>query len=63
MHQLGKVILLAVSLGIVNEGPAIEQMVTCRNAVCLKDAFFNLHRPSRGAVFFYHARMLQLFPR
>jgi hypothetical protein len=62
VHQLARVILFAIGAAIVSEGPAIEQMATCRNVVCLKDAYFTLHRPSEGATFFYHARMLQMYP-
>jgi hypothetical protein len=45
------------------EVAAISKLASCRNPVCLKDAYFTLHAPNRGATFFYHARMLQLYPR
>lgn len=45
------------------EVAAIAKLASCRNPVCLKDAYFTLHAPNRGATFFYHARMLQLYPR
>lgn len=46
-----------------DEVAAISKLASCRNPVCLKDAYFTLHAPNRGATFFYHARMLQLYPR
>jgi hypothetical protein len=46
-----------------DEVAAIAKLASCRNPVCLKDAYFTLHAPNRGATFFYHARMLQLYPR
>lgn len=46
-----------------DEPQAVQQLMHCRNTTCLKDAYFELHAPSRGATFLYHARMLQLYPR
>jgi hypothetical protein len=55
------ILLLAGTL-TRDEVAAIAKLASCRNPVCLKDAYFTLHSPNRGATFFYHARMLQLFP-
>jgi len=56
------ILLLAGTL-TREEVAAIAKLASCRNPVCLKDAYFTLHSPNRGATFFYHARMLQLYPR
>ena len=63
MKPLVLTILLLAGTLTRDEVAAIAKLASCRNPVCLKDAYFTLHAPNRGATFFYHARMLQLYPR
>jgi hypothetical protein len=58
------VFALAAAAAFAGDEPeAVQQLMHCRNTTCLKDAYFELHEPTRGATFLYHARMLQLYPR
>ena len=63
MRSLVLTVLLLAGTLTRDETAAIAKLAACKNPVCLKDAYFTLHAPNRGATFFYHARMLQLFPR
>lgn len=63
MKPLVLTILLLAGTLTRDEVAAIAKLASCKNPVCLKDAYFTLHSPNRGATFFYHARMLQLYPR
>jgi hypothetical protein len=55
------ILLLAGTL-TPDDVAAIAKLADCENAPCLKDAYYTLHAPNRGAAFFFRARMLQLYP-
>lgn len=63
MHALVLSVFLLAGTLTREESEAIAKLAACRIPVCLKDSYFTLHSPNRGTTFFYHARMLQLFPR
>lgn len=63
MTPLVLTILLLAGTLTRDEVAAIAKLADCDSAPCLKDAYYTLHSPNRGAAFFFQARMLQLYPR